>query len=124
MFEIPCVAIGGITPANAAPMVAAGADFLAVCQAVWGKDDPGEAVAAFSQGLDKSVLIMAACASMSIRTVAVACAISALAIPTPAMAAEANPCAALAGLVRQARNDFPSLKVKKFDAGTCTIRPR
>jgi hypothetical protein len=35
------------------------------------------------------------------------------------LAEEANPCAALAGLVRQARNDFPSLKVKKLDAGTC-----
>lgn len=35
LFEIPCVAIGGITPANAAPLVAAGADFLAVSGAVW-----------------------------------------------------------------------------------------
>lgn len=32
---IPCVAIGGITPFNAAPLVAAGADFLAVSAAVW-----------------------------------------------------------------------------------------
>jgi len=47
VFEIPCVAIGGITPENAAPLVKAGADFLAVCQAVWGKDDPAAAVAAF-----------------------------------------------------------------------------
>jgi thiamine-phosphate pyrophosphorylase len=47
LFEIPCVAIGGITPANATPLVGAGADFLAVCQAVWGNDDPGAAVAAF-----------------------------------------------------------------------------
>ena len=47
VFEIPCVAIGGITPANAKPLVDAGADFIAVCQAVWGKDDPGAAVAAF-----------------------------------------------------------------------------
>lgn len=45
--EIPSVAIGGITPANAAPLVAAGADFLAVCQAVWSAPDPGAAVAAF-----------------------------------------------------------------------------
>ena len=30
VFELPCVAIGGITPVNAAPLVAAGADFLAV----------------------------------------------------------------------------------------------
>jgi thiamine-phosphate pyrophosphorylase len=48
LFEIPCVAIGGITPDNAEPLVAAGADFLAVCQAVWSKDDPAEAVRAFS----------------------------------------------------------------------------
>lgn len=32
---IPCVAIGGITPENAAPLVKAGADFLAVITAVW-----------------------------------------------------------------------------------------
>lgn len=36
LFEIPCVAIGGITPDNCAPLVEAGADFLAVSQAVWG----------------------------------------------------------------------------------------
>jgi thiamine-phosphate pyrophosphorylase len=35
MFEIPCVAIGGITAANCAPLVRAGADFLAVVGAVW-----------------------------------------------------------------------------------------
>ena len=39
LFELPCVAIGGITPANAAPLVAAGADFLAVSGAVWGGDE-------------------------------------------------------------------------------------
>ena len=47
LFEIPCVAIGGITPDNAAPLVAAGADFIAVCQAVWGAADSGDAVARF-----------------------------------------------------------------------------
>jgi thiamine-phosphate pyrophosphorylase len=36
MFELPCVAIGGITAANCAPLVRAGADFLAVVGAVWG----------------------------------------------------------------------------------------
>jgi thiamine-phosphate pyrophosphorylase len=35
MMTVPCVAIGGITPDNAAPLVAAGADFLAVCGGVW-----------------------------------------------------------------------------------------
>ena len=39
LFELPCVAIGGITPANAAPLIAAGADFLAVSGAVWGGDE-------------------------------------------------------------------------------------
>jgi len=48
VFEIPCVAIGGITPCNARPLVEAGADFLAVCQAVWGKDDPAAAVKDFA----------------------------------------------------------------------------
>jgi thiamine-phosphate pyrophosphorylase len=33
--EIPCVAIGGITAENCAPLVRAGADFLAVVSAVW-----------------------------------------------------------------------------------------
>jgi thiamine-phosphate pyrophosphorylase len=47
LFEVPCVAIGGITPANATPLIAAGADFVAVCQGVFGADDPAAAVAAF-----------------------------------------------------------------------------
>ena len=51
LFEIPCVAIGGISPDNARPLVEAGADFLAVCQAVWGKDDPAAAVRAFAGAL-------------------------------------------------------------------------
>ena len=47
VFEIPCVAIGGITPANAKPLIDAGADFLAVCQAVWSVDEPTKVVADF-----------------------------------------------------------------------------
>ncbi len=35
LMEIPCTAIGGITAANCAPLVQAGADFLAVIGAVW-----------------------------------------------------------------------------------------
>jgi thiamine-phosphate pyrophosphorylase len=46
VFEVPCVAIGGITPANCAPLVTAGADFIAVSNAVWGGDEAA-AVAAF-----------------------------------------------------------------------------
>lgn len=44
IFEIPCVAIGGITPDNAQPLIDAGADFLAVCGAVWNAPE-GEAEA-------------------------------------------------------------------------------
>jgi thiamine-phosphate pyrophosphorylase len=43
MFELPCVAIGGITPDNAPPLVEAGADFLAVLSAVWNHPDGEEA---------------------------------------------------------------------------------
>src|SRR5690606_21620222 len=47
LMEIPCVAIGGITPQNCRPLVEAGADFLAVSQAAWGGDE-AEAVRAFA----------------------------------------------------------------------------
>jgi thiamine-phosphate pyrophosphorylase len=48
LFEIPCVAIGGITPDNGRVLVEAGADFLAVCAAVWAHPDgPAAAVRAF-----------------------------------------------------------------------------
>lgn len=48
LFEIPCVAIGGITPENGRILVEAGADFLAVCGSVWNhSQDPAAAVAAF-----------------------------------------------------------------------------
>lgn len=53
LFEIPCVAIGGITPANCAPLVSAGADFLAVSHAVWGGDE-AEAVRAFSAAIEQA----------------------------------------------------------------------
>lgn len=43
LFELPCVAIGGITAENCAPLVRAGADFLAVSGAVW-RDDEAAAV--------------------------------------------------------------------------------
>ena len=48
IMEVPCVAIGGITPANCGPLVKAGADFLAVSAAVWGHPEgPATAVRAF-----------------------------------------------------------------------------
>jgi thiamine-phosphate pyrophosphorylase len=54
LFEIPCVAIGGVTPGNAAPLVAAGADFLAACAAIWnGEGGPAAAVRAFGTVLAK-----------------------------------------------------------------------
>lgn len=49
VFELPCVAIGGITAENAAPLVEAGADFLAVSSAVWNHPQgPRTGVAAFA----------------------------------------------------------------------------
>jgi thiamine-phosphate pyrophosphorylase len=39
LFEIPCVAIGGVTAQNCAPLVQAGADFLAVSGGVWNGDE-------------------------------------------------------------------------------------
>jgi len=53
LFEIPCVAIGGITPENCAPLVAAGADFLAVSGAVW---NPGSWAGA---GADEAAAVRA-----------------------------------------------------------------
>ncbi|PPR61030.1 MAG: Thiamine-phosphate synthase [Alphaproteobacteria bacterium MarineAlpha4_Bin2] len=46
--NVPCVAIGGITPANCGPLVLAGADFLAVISSVWSHTKgPGSAMAEF-----------------------------------------------------------------------------
>ncbi|MDN3645573.1 thiamine phosphate synthase [Pontixanthobacter aestiaquae] len=39
LFEIPSVAIGGITPDNCGPIVEAGADFIAVSGSVWNGDE-------------------------------------------------------------------------------------
>ncbi len=53
-METPCVAIGGITVENAEPLVAAGADFLAVSAGVWRHaDGPRAAVAAFNALFDR-----------------------------------------------------------------------
>ncbi len=53
--ETPCVAIGGITPANAAGLARAGADFVAVSAAVWSAPGgPAAAVRAFDQALSKA----------------------------------------------------------------------
>jgi thiamine-phosphate pyrophosphorylase len=50
LFELPCVAIGGITPANGRVLVEAGADFLAASSGVWNHPDgPAAAVRAFQE---------------------------------------------------------------------------
>ena len=55
LFELPCVAIGGITPDNGRVLVEAGADFLAVCSAVWDHPEgPGASVAAFQKMLERA----------------------------------------------------------------------
>ena len=53
LFELPCVAIGGITPITAPELALAGADFVAVSGAVW-NDPMGEAAAirAFADALN------------------------------------------------------------------------
>jgi thiamine-phosphate pyrophosphorylase len=52
IMTVPSVAIGGITQANCAPLVAAGADFLAVIAAVWSyPEGPGKAVRAFRDAI-------------------------------------------------------------------------
>ena len=49
LMVVPCVAIGGITVANAKPLIEAGADFLAVCAGVWQHPQgPAAAVRAFN----------------------------------------------------------------------------
>ena len=46
---VPRVAIGGITAENAGPLVAAGADLVAVISAIWDAPDPKAAARAFAQ---------------------------------------------------------------------------
>ncbi len=55
IMTTPAVAIGGITAANCAPLVAAGADFLAVIQAVWAHGEGAAAgVKALAQAIDEA----------------------------------------------------------------------
>ena len=54
LFEIPSVAIGGVTPENGRILAKAGADFLAVCSAVWGHPEgPDAAIRAFQPILER-----------------------------------------------------------------------
>ncbi len=55
LMTAPCVAVGGITAANCAPLVTAGADFLAVGGAVWrGSGGPAKAVAALNAAIESA----------------------------------------------------------------------
>jgi thiamine-phosphate pyrophosphorylase len=56
LFELPCVAIGGITAENCAPLVRAGADFLAVVGAVWNHPDgPAVGVRAMNAAIARAL---------------------------------------------------------------------
>lgn len=58
LMTLPCVAIGGITAANCAPLVQAGADFLAVVSAVWGHPDgPAAGVRALEAAMARASAI-------------------------------------------------------------------
>ncbi len=53
LMELPAVAIGGISAENCAPLVRAGADFLAVIGAVWGHPTgPASGVRALNAAID------------------------------------------------------------------------
>ncbi len=55
LMEPPCVAIGGITAENCAPLVRAGADFLAVVGAVWSHaDGPAAGVRALVKAIARA----------------------------------------------------------------------
>ena len=55
MMELPSCAIGGISAENCAPLVRAGADFLAVVGSVWNHpDSPAEGVKALNAAIKKA----------------------------------------------------------------------
>ena len=57
MFEIPSVAIGGITAENCAPLVQAGADFLAVIGAVWTHPaGPAEGIRTMNAAIEAAIV--------------------------------------------------------------------
>ena len=56
LMEIPSVAIGGITAENCGELVRAGADFLAVINAVWGHPDGAAAgIRALNDAIDRAL---------------------------------------------------------------------
>jgi thiamine-phosphate pyrophosphorylase len=57
-MQTPCVAIGGITEANAAALAAAGADFLAVSAGIWSHPQgPREAVAGLNRAIAEGLAL-------------------------------------------------------------------
>jgi thiamine-phosphate pyrophosphorylase len=55
LMEVPCVAIGGITPENCGPLVAAGADFICASAGVWQHPDgPAGGVKAYNQAIQEA----------------------------------------------------------------------
>jgi thiamine-phosphate pyrophosphorylase len=50
--DLPVVGIGGVTPENAAAVVAAGADGVAVVSAITGADDPAAATRALNEAVE------------------------------------------------------------------------
>ena len=53
---VPCVAIGGITPENCAPLVKAGADFVAAITSVWNHPHgAGQAVKVFNASIQEAL---------------------------------------------------------------------
>lgn len=56
LTTLPCVAIGGITPSNCAPLVAAGADFIAAITYVWHHEEGAKAaVQEFNQAIESAL---------------------------------------------------------------------
>ncbi len=56
LMTVPCVAIGGIKVDNCAPLIQAGADFLAVVTGVWDYPaGPAAAVEAFNQAIQEAL---------------------------------------------------------------------
>ncbi|MGH8246104.1 MAG: thiamine phosphate synthase [Gammaproteobacteria bacterium] len=49
ILNVPVAAIGGITPENAAPLLSAGADILAVVRSLYGSADPADVVLRFNR---------------------------------------------------------------------------
>lgn len=57
LMELPCVAIGGITAENCAPLVQAGADFLAVVGCIWNhQDGPAAGIRALNAAIAANTL--------------------------------------------------------------------